>query len=78
MEDLGTFECHTNYNDQITSVMFKLFAWKFYISSMLPIIIDSKFVFSSRRQSGTTFDDFTTAWYVKKGYPIVLGKLVDV
>lgn len=54
--------------------MLKLFFWKFYLSSILPIIIDSKFLFDTLRESGTTYDDFTTAWYLQKGSGLIFGK----
>lgn len=73
---MGSFESHTNYNKQTNSVMLKLFFWKFYITSVLPIASHSEFLFSVIRGTGTSYDDFTTSWYLKRGAGIIFGNFI--
>ena len=69
---VGNFEGYTNYNSRTSSVLFKLFIWKFYISSLLPLLTLSRMLDLGRRIS--TYDDFTPSWYTEQGSAIIMGK----
>lgn len=62
-------ELYTNINSRNSSLLWKIFFWKFFISTILPTIQNTK-IFRSR---SIGFDDYTPSWYLIEGSSIILS-----
>lgn len=51
--------------------MVKLFYWKFFITSVFPLMIHFNFV--REIEHASQYDDFTAAWYSKLGSDLILS-----
>ena len=68
-------ESYTNYNNSEASLLIKMFFWKFFISTLLPLL-KSLNIYSDGSQTQNRYDDFTPFWYASEGANILLGMYV--
>jgi len=68
---MAEFEFYTNFNLTQSSILIKLFLWKFFITAIFPILIKSKIIFDN--QFVESYDDFTSSWYAEHGSSIVFA-----
>lgn len=75
---MAKIEAYSDYNNKQSSILFKLFLWKYTITSLLPLfgsfeLFDRLIL---RDSSLNSFDDFTPAWYIEVGSSIILGMYI--
>lgn len=68
---MSKFEAYTNYNDRAASLLIKMFFWRFFISTILPLLKSSKVIWVNNNLEG--YDDFTPSWYLIEGSNILIG-----
>lgn len=68
---MAKFESYTNYNDRAASLLTKMFFWRFFISTILPLLRSSKVIWVNNNLEG--YDDFTPNWYLIEGSNILIG-----
>ena len=67
---MSRFEAWTNYNHTSGSTLVKMFFWKFFISTLLPILRNSSVLLTNQINS---YDDFTPTWYLTEGNGLILA-----
>lgn len=73
---MSRWEAYTNYNDKAESMLIKMFFWRFFISTILPLLKSSKVIWVNNNLEG--YDDFTPNWYLIEGTNILMGMYARV
>ena len=66
---MARLESYDNYNAHQISVLFKLFLWKSYTTTFLPVMLNSELV--QRGNFYMFYDDLTPQWYLNVGVGII-------
>ena len=66
---MATFEAYDNSNARQTSMLLKLFLWKGYTTTLLPILLNSELI--QRNNLYMFYDDFTPEWYLNIGTGLI-------
>lgn len=77
---LAQLEGHSDYNKRQSSVLIKLFFWKYIITSLFPVLattdIFDNFLFGA--QNFKAYDDFTPVWYQEIGSGLILSMYIRI
>ena len=68
-EAMAYFEAYDNFNEHQVSVLLKLFLWKSYLTTLLPIVLNSELI--QRKNLYMFYDDFTPQWYLNIGSGLI-------
>lgn len=77
---LAKLEGYSDYNKRQSSVLFKLFFWKYMISSLFPVLTTTDVFdhFIKGDQQLKAYDDFTPVWYREVGSGLILSMYIRV
>lgn len=77
---LSHLESYSDYNKRQSSVLFKLFFWKYTISSLFPMLATTD-LFDNLligKQDLKAYDDFTPVWYLEVGSGLILSMYIRI